>query len=133
MTEPTTTCDLAFGHYLRKIAQMVSYTTAIAPNLLSEPTALPLFVESSVVLMMAWHESFLGSMLAQGTRQKEPDTRDYFSKHGKDSERPIAHECSLRDLISMAKRRVTFKLRGARSRRSSSTFSGSALGPMPMS
>ncbi len=108
-----TTCEHAFGHYLRKLPQLEAYTSAVAPNLGTEPTAIPMFVESSIVLMMAWQESFSGSLVAQGTRQKEAQARQHFSTHGNEHEQRSVNDCDLGQLIALAQRRVGFKHRGA--------------------
>lgn len=113
MTQPITTCETAFSAYFSKFPQMTAYTTAVTPHLTQEPTAIPIFVEGSIVLMMAWHDDFLGALVAHCTHQKQAEVREYFSTRGNDSERPAAVTCSLRDLISMGRRRVSLKRRGA--------------------
>jgi hypothetical protein len=112
-SSPITVCEAAFSVYLAKFPQMTSYTSAVTPHLLKEPDAVPFFIDSSVVLMMAWHEEFLKSIFAYGIRHREAAAREYFAAHGHDSERPRAGTCDLRELIGMGRRRVTFKGRGA--------------------
>jgi hypothetical protein len=52
-------------------------------------------------------------LTAGGVRQRESVVRHYFSQHGSPDERRISETCDLRTLIRMARRRLTFKKRGA--------------------
>jgi hypothetical protein len=73
---------------------------------------MPVFVESAVLLMVAWHEDFLGSLVATATRSKEPEFRAHLAAAGRQDEKTLATTCDLRTLLSLARRRISFRKRG---------------------
>jgi hypothetical protein len=124
-----TICDITFTLYVEKFRRLASYTEAVAPRLGEYPDGISLFVDSNVVLMLAWHEEFLKSLMADGIRHKENEARNYFSAHGHTEEKHQAHTCGLPALISMGRRRVTFKNRGAATERLFTHLFGFSLWP----
>lgn len=112
-----TICESAFSVYLEKFPRMTDYTAAVTPHLSDAPAGIPLFIDSTVVLMMAWHEEFLKSIVANGILRKQNEARAYFAANGDPDERGRASGCSLAELLQMGRRRVTFKKRGAAAER----------------
>jgi len=108
-----TICEGAFAEYLKKFPDMTEYTAAIVPHLKERPLgAVSIFLDANVVLMMAWHEDFLKSILSCGARNRPDSAREYFKTCGRDGERLAASTWDLPSLIKAAQRRVTFKNRG---------------------
>ena len=93
---------------------MLAYLDAAAPLVESRnPKALKVFVESAIVLLVARHEAFLGSLLATAVRHRQQAWRDHLTQNGAEVEKKQAADCDLRMLIKTAKRRVNLKKRGA--------------------
>jgi hypothetical protein len=105
--------ELAFSAYERQLSRVSDYIGTITPALAENRGAVPVFVESMMVVMVARFEHFLTSLIAGGVRQRESVVRDYFSQHGNPDERRISETCDLRTLIRMARRRLSFKKQGA--------------------
>jgi hypothetical protein len=106
----TTKLDVTFGVYSGRFGQLSEYIEAVTPGLILNRRGLPLFVESTIVLIEAWHEDFLASLVAHATCEKEPETRRYLIGQG----RREAADCTLESLIAMAVGRIGFKNRGQR-------------------
>ena len=100
--------ETAFHLYDSHFGALDDYLGAILPILMGKPQVLPMFVESTVVLIQAWHEDFLKSIVSTAAREKEADTREYFRKHG----RKDALSCDLPRLLKMARGRIKFDDRG---------------------
>jgi hypothetical protein len=102
--------ETAFSSYDARFSRLTDYIGAVMPGLVKDRRTVPLFVESLIVLIIAWHEDFLSSLVAQATRAREAAARDYFVRLG----RKEASNCPLRDLMIMATSRVDFRDRGRR-------------------
>jgi hypothetical protein len=102
--------ETTFGIYEARFSRLVDYIAAVMPGLVKDRRTVPVFVESMIVLIIAWHEDFLSSLVAQATRARESAAREYFVRLG----RKEASNCALRDLMIMAKSRVDFRERGRR-------------------
>lgn len=107
-----TTVETAFAVYDNQLGRVDNYLGAILPAIIDNRSAVPVFVESLVVVMVARLEHFLSSLFAQAVHQREAAVREYFEKHGNDDERRNAGSCDRRALIQMVRRRITFKNRG---------------------
>jgi hypothetical protein len=103
-----------FYLYDRQIGRVVDYMDGVIPHLLKAQTGVPVFVESMTVIMVARFEHFATSLVASAVRSRESVARDHFRRHGNPDESPVAQSCDLRELIRMARRRVSLKKGGRR-------------------
>jgi hypothetical protein len=114
----TTHLAAAFGVYLERISQLKAYCAAVVPFILALPMserekARYSFVESSVVLAIAYLEDFLRSLVGMATRPREQALRKHLQKGADDAQRKSIRECDIYQLSARAQLRITFK-EGAR-------------------
>jgi hypothetical protein len=102
----------AFNSYNTRLHHMAAYVAAMTPCVEKNVHVMPLFVEGTVVLIVAHLQAYLESLISHGTRAKETALRHHFQMHGNDAERAAAQTCGLPTLVKWAKRRVSFENRG---------------------
>jgi hypothetical protein len=110
--DKTTTLDTSFYVYNNQLERVAEYIGAITPLLTPSSKAIPVFVESAIVIMVTRLEHFLTSLLASAVQHRESAVRDHFRKHGNDIERPNVLSADRRALIMMVRRRINFKSNG---------------------
>jgi hypothetical protein len=95
-----------------RCGRMTHYISAVRSALLENPKAVPLFVESTIVLMVAWQEDFLGSVVGTAAHNKQSELREYLVSRGRPEEQSIVSNCDLATLVSIARRQIQIKKRG---------------------
>jgi hypothetical protein len=103
-----------FQVYRDKIGKMGQYLDVVSPVITANAAQLPIFVESIVVLTVAYMEDFLASLVGSAAREREVELRTHLSKGLTEQERTTVMTCDIPVLVQMAKRRVDFRRRGAR-------------------
>ncbi len=103
-----------FEVYKNKVKQMDAYVGVLSPVLTANRLQVPIFVESVVVLTVAYMEDFLASLVGSATREHEQELRALLSDGLTDEQRKTVMTCDIPALAQMAKRRIDFRKRGAR-------------------
>lgn len=93
---------------------MAVYVDVVSPVITANAAQLPIFVESIVVLTVAYMEDFLASLVGSAAREREMELRKHLSKGLTEQERTTVLTCDIPVLVQMAKRRVDFRRQGAR-------------------
>jgi hypothetical protein len=111
--------DLSVGHFVgaevtieslgQDAAAFVSYMTLLTPIVRGNRTATRLFVESSVVLLAAWHEELVGTLAVTAAHEREALLRAYLAKDAAAPGRTQVAKCDRRELIEIAKRRMNLR------------------------
>jgi hypothetical protein len=95
------------------LTHFTDYLQLVTPSIAGRSYATRLFAESSVVLLMAWHEGLLGSLATTAAHEREGVLRAYLGQT--DARRRVHIEQSSRaELIEIARRRLDFGEGGAR-------------------
>ena len=103
-----------FQVYRDKIGKMGEYVGVVSPVITTNVAQLPIFVESIVVLTIAYMEDFLASLVGSAVREREVELRQHLSKGLTEQERTTVMTCDIPVLVQLAKRRVDFRKKGAR-------------------
>lgn len=103
-----------FQVYRDKISKMGAYVDVVSPVITANAAQLPIFVESIVVLTVAYMEDFLASLVGAAAREREVELRKHLIKGLTEQERTTVMTCDIPVLVQMAKRRVDFRKEGAR-------------------
>ena len=103
-----------FHIYRDKISKMAAYVDVVSPAITANVAQLPIFVESIVVLTVAYMEDFLTSLVGSAAREGEVELRKHLSNGLTEQERTTVLTCDIPVLVQMAKRRVDFRRKGAR-------------------
>jgi hypothetical protein len=106
--------ETALTGYDMRLGQLGEYTKAVLPQIVAKPALLRVFIDGTIVLSVAHFEDFMRGLVGAGTRYREAALRKHFTTHGNDSEKAQAPDCDIFELVRMAKRRVSFKERFAR-------------------
>lgn len=110
---PVSRMELPFGAYQLHLRGAVDYLEAVFPVVQKRPEALKVFVNGSIVLMVAYLEEFLRSLVGTSAELREATLRKHLSTLGNDAEKARALNCDRPTLVRMAKRRLSFKKDGA--------------------
>jgi hypothetical protein len=103
-----------FYVYRDKISKMDAYVDVMSPVITANGGQLPIFVESIVVLTVAYMEDFLASLVGSAAREREVELRKHLSNGLTEQKRTTVITCDIPALVQLAKRRVDFRKRGAR-------------------
>ena len=93
---------------------MTAYVDVVSPAITANVAQLPIFVESIVVLTVAYMEDFLTSLVGSAAREREVELRKHLSNGLTEQGRITVITCDIPVLMQMAKRRVDFRRKGAR-------------------
>lgn len=104
-----TLCENAFAHYQRQLPKMAEYMRSVIPYLAQNRTGIDIFADSVFVLMFAWHEQFLKSLVSSAIRYRQTQAREYLSKSGKPADAQRALDCDFPTLMSIGRGRVSFR------------------------
>ena len=66
------------------------------PGLVKDRSTVPLFVESMIALIIAWHEDFLSSLVAQATRARWGDPATGPAKRQRRCRQPASEKVDRR-------------------------------------
>jgi hypothetical protein len=105
-------CEPTFAAYQRQLKGFAAYISAMAPCINEHLDAFPMFFESAVVLVVAWNEQFLSSLIGSAVEQREEAVRAFFRSHGTHSDQQQASTCDRMTLAALAKRKINYKNRG---------------------
>jgi hypothetical protein len=104
----------AFAVLDGKAETMSAYLALINAGLPQHSTALPIATESTIVLLVAWQESFWRSLVAVAAQTKEKELRLFLSKGAPSKEQKHLNAVDRGTLIVLASRRLALKNRARR-------------------
>jgi hypothetical protein len=96
----------AFEAFNRRMMQLLTYATTVAPSVKDDPALLPELADSLVVLAVARLEGFFMTLVSIGTQHREQVVRRHFYYKRKFKE---ALTCDRPTLIKLARSRVSFE------------------------
>lgn len=100
----------AFHSLEGQLTRLLDFANAVAPTINENPKFLPELADSLVVLTVTRLDGFFIDLVSHGTRHREPAVRRHYAKHGQ----PAALSCSLPQLVTLVRRRVSFEKDGRR-------------------
>ena len=111
--------DLSVSHqaiatFKRRLLSLMEYTFAVLPAMKSENRFIEVLVDSTVVLLAAWHEQFLSSIIANAVIVKESHVRAVLSAGAGGSQLTMINTCNRIELVKLAKRRIDLREKGSR-------------------
>jgi hypothetical protein len=104
----------AFAVLDGKAEKMSAYLSLLNDGLPRNIKALPIATESTIVLLVAWHESFLHSLVAGAAQAKETELRGFLGRSVSTKEQQHLSSIDRGALIAIAIRRLAFKDRARR-------------------
>jgi hypothetical protein len=97
--------DSAFSSFRGQLHQVVDFSNAAAPTVVSDKKLVAQLRDSVIVLAVARLDGFFQAVVSLATRHRESDLRALLVQEG----HPQAGSCSLPVLVKLVRRKVSFE------------------------